>query len=184
MTDVILNSGSVPVYADFASFPSFAADGSLAVDLASDTLYEFDGNSSTWVLIGPGGGGGGGVTAVTASSPVTSSGGTAPNIALPQSSASQDGYLSAVDWSAFDNKSSVNYFVDSFPLDGTDISNKFVMLTHSPSSPELSILTVIGGIVQEYSIDYVISGSTLSWSGLFLDGVLSDGDVLLIQYTY
>ena len=45
------------------------------------------------------------VTAVTATTPLTSSGGSAPNIAIQQSNTSQDGYLSAVDWNTFNSKS-------------------------------------------------------------------------------
>jgi len=41
------------------------------------------------------------VTAVTATAPITSSGGTTPNLAIPQASAVQNGYLSAADFAAF-----------------------------------------------------------------------------------
>jgi hypothetical protein len=53
-----------------------------------------------------GGGGGGGVTAVTASLPLTSSGGTSPNISIAQASSSTNGYLSSTDWNTFNNKQS------------------------------------------------------------------------------
>jgi len=46
------------------------------------------------------------VTAVTASTPLASSGGTAPNITIQQSSSSQDGFLSSTDWTTFNNKQS------------------------------------------------------------------------------
>lgn len=42
-----------------------------------------------------------GVTAVTATAPMTSSGGPTPNLAMPQASAVQSGYLSAADYAAF-----------------------------------------------------------------------------------
>ena len=41
------------------------------------------------------------VATVTATNPMTSTGGANPNIAIPQASAVQDGYLSAVDFAAF-----------------------------------------------------------------------------------
>lgn len=47
---------------------------------------------------------GGTVTAVTASAPMASTGGTAPNLSMPQSGAAQDGYLSSTDWNTFNNK--------------------------------------------------------------------------------
>jgi hypothetical protein len=52
----------------------------------------------------PSGGGGGSVTDVTASSPLSSSSGATPNIAITQSSAIQDGYLSATDFGIFTAK--------------------------------------------------------------------------------
>lgn len=45
----------------------------------------------------------GGVTAVTAAAPVVSSGGLTPTISMPQATASQSGYLSAADFTAFSN---------------------------------------------------------------------------------
>jgi hypothetical protein len=42
-----------------------------------------------------------GVTAVTATAPMTSSGGLTPNLAMPQASAVQSGYLSAADFATF-----------------------------------------------------------------------------------
>jgi hypothetical protein len=72
--------------------------------------------------------------------------------------------------------------VNNFTLSVTDISNKFVTLTHAPTSATSTILTVIDGPMQSYGADFIVSGSQLSWSGLFLDGVLVDGDTLVIQF--
>ena len=44
------------------------------------------------------------VTAVTASSPLSSTGGNAPDISIPQADGSTDGYLSSTDWTTFNNK--------------------------------------------------------------------------------
>lgn len=44
------------------------------------------------------------VTAVTATSPVVSSGGTAPDISMPAASASINGYLTSSDWTIFNSK--------------------------------------------------------------------------------
>jgi len=48
--------------------------------------------------------GGGGVTAVTASEPLFSSGGATPDISMPQSDTSTDGYLRFSDWNIFNRK--------------------------------------------------------------------------------
>lgn len=44
------------------------------------------------------------VTAVTASTPLSSTGGNAPDISISQAGASTDGYLSSSDWNTFDGK--------------------------------------------------------------------------------
>ena len=49
-------------------------------------------------------GGGGGVTDVTATAPLSSTGGSTPDIAITQAGAADDGYLSTGDWNAFNNK--------------------------------------------------------------------------------
>lgn len=46
----------------------------------------------------------GGVTDVTASAPLASSGGTTPDISIPQADAGSDGYLTSVDYISFTNK--------------------------------------------------------------------------------
>ncbi len=51
-------------------------------------------------------GGGGSVTAVTASAPLSSSGGTTPDISITQAGVATDGYLSSTDWNTFNNKGS------------------------------------------------------------------------------
>lgn len=50
------------------------------------------------------GGGGGGVTNVTATAPLSSTGGTTPDISITQAGGADDGYLSTGDWNAFNNK--------------------------------------------------------------------------------
>jgi len=47
---------------------------------------------------------GGGVTDVTATAPLSSTGGSTPDIAITQAGAADDGYLSTGDWNAFNNK--------------------------------------------------------------------------------
>lgn len=74
------------------------------------------------------------------------------------------------------------YAVNEYTLSPTDITNKFVTLSVTPAHPTLTVLNVIGGPVQSYTSDFTVSGSTLSWSGLFLDGVLVSGDKLIVQF--
>jgi hypothetical protein len=85
-------------------------------------------------------------------------------------------------WSDFGSGGSSTYTVNKFTLSGTDITNKFVTLSGTPTTPSDTILDVIGGPSQDYSVDFTVTGSTLSWSGLTLDGVLIAGDKLIIQF--
>lgn len=58
-------------------------------------------NNGQWA---PGaGGGGGGVTAVTATAPMSSSGGTTPNLSMTQAGPTSNGWLSSADWNTFNN---------------------------------------------------------------------------------
>lgn len=60
---------------------------------------------------------------------------------------------------------------------------KAIVLSALPTSPTKVVLDIIGGSSpQWYSVDYTVSGSTLSWATLGLDGILSTGDTLRIIY--
>lgn len=74
------------------------------------------------------------------------------------------------------------YYVNEFTLSPTDISNGYVTLSQAPDTAADTILTVIGGPMQNYGPDYTVSGSQLSWSGLFLSTVLVSGDILVVQF--
>lgn len=50
----------------------------------------------------------------------------------------------------------------------------------TPSDPTLTRLT-IGGIRHTYGTDFTVSGSTLTWSGLGLDGILEAGDIIQLE---
>lgn len=67
-----------------------------------------------------------GVTSVTASAPLSSSGGTTPNISISQATTSTNGYLSSTDWNTFNNKAASGANSDITSLSG---------LTGSISSP-------------------------------------------------
>ena len=65
-------------------------------------------------------------------------------------------------------------------LGSGDIIAGSVSIGITPSSPTLTRLTV-GGVRQTYGTDFSVSGSTLSWSGLGLDGILEAGDILQLE---
>jgi hypothetical protein len=57
--------------------------------------------------------GSGTVTSVAATSPVTSTGGTTPTIAMPPATTSGNGYLTSTDWNTFNNKQPAGTYVNS-----------------------------------------------------------------------
>lgn len=76
--------------------------------------------------------------------------------------------------------------IDKFTLSALNISNKFVNLTTAPTDPTSVILTVIGGLEQQYGIDFVMTGNNggkeLSWSGLGLESYLQINDKFSVIY--
>lgn len=59
---------------------------------------------------------------------------------------------------------------------------KSVVLSAPPVTPTSTILNIASAPAQFYGDDFTVSGSTLSWSGLALDGILAAGDRLTIFY--
>lgn len=74
--------------------------------------------------------------------------------------------------------------MEYFTLDATDVSNKYVTLSHSPVSTTEVSLDIIKGCAQFYGADYTVSGTQVGWSGLGLDGILEVSDELRIMYMY
>lgn len=75
------------------------------------------------------------------------------------------------------------YKVDIITLDASDITAEQITLDEIPSIPSEVRLTVIGGIEQENGVDFSVTGNTLSWGTLGLDGILAIGDKLIITYS-
>jgi hypothetical protein len=73
--------------------------------------------------------------------------------------------------------------VDKFTLTGTDITNKFVTLTFTPTAPSSAILIVEDAGGMFYGVDFTVTGNQLGWSGLELDGIFSSGDNLTVTYS-
>jgi hypothetical protein len=74
--------------------------------VANCLLGEDLGDDGTWQTVS--GGGGGTVTGVTAAAPLSSSGGSTPDITISQATTSTNGYLTSTDWNTFNNKQAGN----------------------------------------------------------------------------
>jgi hypothetical protein len=68
-----------------------------------------------------------------------------------------------------------------YTLTPTDIANGYAVMSSTPSAPTLALLTVIGGPMQQYGPDYVVSGNHVSWAAESLQGVLVAGDVIIME---
>lgn len=69
-------------------------------------------------VISSGGGGGGSVNSVTGTAPISSTGGTNPDISISQATTSTNGYLSSTDWNTFNNKANSGANSDITSLSG------------------------------------------------------------------
>ena len=73
-------------------------------------------------------------------------------------------------------------------LSATDISNKYIDLESVPLAPTLVRVTVVGGIEQDFPVDFVLvmDGMSelkrLSWDGLGLEQLLEIDDELIVEY--
>lgn len=77
--------------------------------------------------------------------------------------------------------------VDRFTLSSTDISNKYITLSHTPRDANRVTLRIRGAGSQQYGDDYAMDGSIndrLTWAGLDLDGQVSAGDKFTVRYDY
>lgn len=84
---------------------------------------------------------------------------------------------------ASDSSGSTQYKPESvITLNGTDISNKFITLSEVPLNANKTRLFVESAPTQVYGIDFTVTGSTLSWNGLGLDGVLEIGERIFVTY--
>lgn len=73
-------------------------------------------------------------------------------------------------------------FVEYIPLDSTDITNKYIVLFDTPSTPINVMLDWCGQTAQIYSLDFSVTSNQLGWNGLGLDGVITAGQTLRIFY--
>lgn len=107
---------------------------------AGDCMMLISEGAGNWRVVGYFPGTGlpvGTVTAVTASSPLSSTGGNAPDISIPQATGSVDGYLSSTDWTTFNNKGNgtVTSVGASAPLSSTGGTTPSISLDSVSPSP-------------------------------------------------
>jgi predicted heme/steroid binding protein len=105
------------------------------------TTYDLSANR-TWNV--------GTVTAVTATGPLSSSGGTTPDITISQASGTDDGYLSSTDWTTFNNKQPAGNYITALSGEATGSGPGVASVTLNNASVTAKVLTgvnIIGGSI-------------------------------------
>jgi hypothetical protein len=78
----------------------------------------------------------------------------------------------------------LNPKVEQFVLNSGNIASKSLVLSQLPNSPSAVIIDVRDEPLIVYGSDYAVSGATVTWAGLGLDGVVIAGDVVRALYFY
>jgi PKD repeat protein len=77
------------------------------------------------------------------------------------------------------------YFVnDYFTITQHDVIARKLDLSLKPLSPENVAVSIVHGSAQQFGVDYTTSDSRISWLGLGLEGLISEGDIVRVQYYY
>jgi len=72
--------------------------------------------------------------------------------------------------------------VETRTITAGEAGTKSLVLVATPITPAEVTLAVAGAPAQHYGIDFTVSGTTLTWNALGLDGILDDTDNLTILY--
>jgi hypothetical protein len=67
-------------------------------------------------------------------------------------------------------------------ITNSDITNKYAALPSIPVEPTKILGDIVGGGTLEYGDDFNIVGQNFNWNGFTLDGLLSAGDIIRVQY--
>lgn len=90
------------------------------------------------------------VTSVTASAPLSSSGGTTPNITISQATGSTNGYLSAADWTTFNSKQPAGNYITALSGEASASGPGTASVTLNNASVTAKVLTgvnITGGSI-------------------------------------
>jgi predicted heme/steroid binding protein len=105
------------------------------------TTYDLSANR-TWNV--------GTVTGVTATSPLSSSGGTTPNLTISQATSLSSGYLSDTDWNTFNNKQPAGSYITALSGEATGTGPGTAAVTLNNASVTAKVLTgvnITGGSI-------------------------------------
>jgi hypothetical protein len=92
------------------------------------------------------------VESVTATAPLTSSGGANPDIAIPQATASADGYLDSADWSTFNGKFNAPTGNNTQYLDGAGTPTTFPTIPPAQVNSDWNAVSGVAEILNKPTI--------------------------------
>ena len=89
------------------------------------------------------------VTSVAATSPITSTGGTTPTVAIPAANGSTNGYLTSTDWTTFNSKAAAFTYTSTYiPYgQGTTTPNQSVSLTFNGTEQRAPVQVSTNGLM-------------------------------------
>jgi hypothetical protein len=73
-------------------------------------------------------------------------------------------------------------FTETRALTSLEVTAKSLTLAQSPTYPNETSISIAQGGPQAYGLDFTVAGTTLSWTGLGMDGLVLAGDELVITY--
>jgi len=152
-SDITLKDGSIEIAADDIKLQGTVNIGTVGTTASINNLG-IDANGNVVVGSTGGGGGSGTVTEVTVNAPLSvTSGTTTPDISMAQANSTTDGFITALDWTLFNNKS--------------NFSGAYADLTGKPTIPtNNNELTNGEGFITASSTDTLTnkSGNISQWT--------------------
>lgn len=79
--------------------------------------------------------------------------------------------------------SNLKIFTEYYTLNTDNIQSKQITLPRQPAAESSLVFIPSGGSAQIPGIDFTVTGSTITWENLGLDGTLSIDDKILITYS-
>lgn len=72
--------------------------------------------------------------------------------------------------------------VERFTLSAAQVSSKSITLAETPEDSNSVVIDCPNGPIQRIDVDYIVTGSIISWDGYGLETILNTGDHLIVTY--
>lgn len=75
-----------------------------------------------------------------------------------------------------------DFFTEYLCLSSDDTRNGYALMKFTASDCSSSAVSIVGGVPQEYGVDYTLQANRIVWRGLGMDGVLEPGDIVRVTH--